>query len=61
MPETLAEHTHHLSVQQYRRELNLAPSRLERARLITLIAREKMLGEDEGWSPTPDEAVADSH
>ena len=54
--ETLAEHMHHQNVQQYRRELKLAPNQLERAKLMTLIAREKTLGEDEGWSPTPDEA-----
>jgi len=54
MSESAAEHTHHQNVLQYRRELDLAPAGIERAKLITLIAREKMRAEEEGWPETAD-------
>jgi hypothetical protein len=54
MSESVAEHTHHQNVLLYRRELDSAPPGIQRARLITLIAREKMLAEEEGWPDTPD-------
>lgn len=54
MSDSVAETEHHQNVREYREELILAPDGLRRSRLITLIAREKMLAEEEGWPPTPD-------
>jgi hypothetical protein len=48
---------HHLAVCQYRRELTISRPGLKRSRLVTLIARAKVLAEDEGWAPTPDEMI----
>lgn len=57
MSESVAELMHHLAVCQYRRELTISRPGLKRSRLVTLIARAKVLAEDEGWAPTPDEMI----
>lgn len=49
-----AEAAHRQNVLDYRRELVLAPAGKKRATLLTLLAREKMLAQEEGWPPTPD-------
>jgi hypothetical protein len=54
MSDFASEAEHLQMVLEYRRELLLAPVGLKRARLITLIAREKMLAREEGWPPIPD-------
>ena len=54
MSDCTAEADHRQIVLEYRRELLLAPAGLKRSRLITLIAREKMLAREEGWAPIPD-------
>ena len=58
MLESAAESEHHQKVQKYRQDLKLAPAGLRRSRLMTLIAREEMLAQEEGWPPTPDQALA---
>ena len=54
MSEAFAEALHHQNVRNYRRELALEPMPLKRAKLKTLIAREKMTAEDHGWPVTSD-------
>ena len=54
MSDSTAEAEHLQIVLEYRRELLLAPAGIKRTRLITLIAREKMLAREEGWAPVPD-------
>jgi hypothetical protein len=52
MSEAFAEALHHQNVRTYRRELALEWMPLRRAKLKTLIAREKMAAEDHGWPAT---------
>jgi hypothetical protein len=52
MSEAFDETLHHQNVRIYRRELALEWAPLKRARLKTLIAREKMAAEDYGWPAT---------
>jgi hypothetical protein len=54
MSEAFAEAMHHQSVRTYRRELLLAPTGLKRARLLTLIARERTAAAEHGWPATID-------
>ena len=52
MSEAFSEAMHHQNVRNYRRELALEWAPLKRAKLKTLIAREKMAAEDHGWPAT---------
>lgn len=54
MPEAFAKAMHNETVRAYRRELEYAPRGLKRARLLTLIARLRLVAEERGW-PTPEE------
>jgi hypothetical protein len=52
MSTAFVEAMHHQRVRTYRLELSLAPLGLKRAKLLTLIAREQMHAEEEGWPET---------
>jgi hypothetical protein len=54
MSTAFGEAMHHQRVRTYRQELSLAPLGLKRAKLLTLIAREKMAAEEQGWAETDD-------
>jgi hypothetical protein len=52
MPDTFAQNMHHEAVRKYRLELATAPQGLGRAKLITLLARMKMVAEEHDWPET---------
>ena len=54
MSEAFAEALHHQNVRTYRRELALEGVPFKRAKLKTLLAREKMAAEDHDWPATLD-------
>jgi len=47
-----SEATHQQTVRDYRRELAVASTPLQRAKLLTLIARMNMAAKEHGWSQT---------
>ena len=54
MPSDFTERMHHQNVRNYRIELVHAAPGLNRARLLTLLARAKMAAEENGWPATAD-------